>query len=35
MTGNLMDVSTRNPAFGMLMAAILLWLYRIYGEKTF
>lgn len=35
MSGNMMDVSTRNPAFGMLMAAILLWLYRIYGEKTF
>lgn len=34
MTGNLLYVSTRNPVFGMLMAALLLYLYRIYGEKT-
>lgn len=35
MTGNLLDTSTRNPVFGMLMAAILLYLYSRYGEKKF
>ena len=34
MTGKLMDLSTRNPVFGMLMAAILLFLYSRYSEKN-
>lgn len=33
MTGNLLDTSSRNPVFGMLMAAILLYLYSLYSEK--
>lgn len=33
MTGNLLDISTRNPVFGMLMAALLLFLYNHYSEK--
>ena len=34
MTGNLLYTASRNPVFGMLMAAILLYLYNMYGEKT-
>ena len=34
MTGNLLDVSSRNPVFGILMAGILLYLYRRYSDKT-
>jgi hypothetical protein len=33
MTGNLFDMSSRNPVFGMLMALFLLYLYTRYGEK--
>ena len=33
MTGKLLDTSSRNPVFGMLMAAILLFLYNRYSEK--
>ena len=33
MTGNLLDTGARNPVFGMLMAALLLFLYRCYSEK--
>ena len=33
MTGNLLDTSSRNPVFGMLMALILLYLYTRYAEK--
>ena len=35
MTGNVLDLSNRNPVFGMLMAAILLYLYTRYSDKTF
>lgn len=34
MSGNLLDTSSRNPVFGILMAAILLFLYNRYSEKT-
>lgn len=34
MTGNLLEVSSRNPVFGMVMAAVLLYLYNRYSEKT-
>ena len=34
MTGKLLDVSTRNPVFGMAMAAVLLYLYCRYSEKN-
>ena len=34
MTGNLLDTSSRNPVFGMLMAAILLYLYIRFSEET-
>jgi hypothetical protein len=33
MTGNLLDASTRNPVFGMFLAAIALYLYKRYEEK--
>lgn len=35
MSGKLFDLSARNPVFGMLMAAILLYLYTRYSEKKF
>ena len=34
MTGNLLYTASRNPVFGMLMAAFLLYLYNIYSDKT-
>lgn len=33
MSGNLLDTSGRNPVFGILMAALLLFLYNYYSEK--
>jgi hypothetical protein len=33
MSGKLMDLSSRNPVFGMAMALILLFLYTRYSEK--
>lgn len=35
MSGNLLDTASRNPVFGMLMAALLLYLYSRYSEKSF
>lgn len=34
MTGNLLDTSSRNPVFGMLMAAVLLYLYNRFHQRT-
>lgn len=34
MTGKVLDLSTRNPVFGMAMAALLLFLYCHYSEKN-
>jgi len=34
MSGKLLDTATRNPVFGMAMAALLLFLYSYYSEKT-
>lgn len=33
MSGNLLDTTSRNPVFGLLMAAIVLYLYSRYSEK--
>lgn len=33
MGGKLFDLSTRNPVFGLAVAAILLYLYGVYSEK--
>lgn len=33
MSGRLLDLSTRNPAFGLLLAAIVLYLYRQFSQK--
>lgn len=34
MTGKLLDFSSRNPVFGMAMAALLLYLYQLYGQNS-
>lgn len=34
-TGKVIDLSSRNPVFGMLLCLVVLYLYRHYGEKGF
>lgn len=34
MYGKVLDLSTRNPVFGMVMAALLLYLYQLYGDRS-
>lgn len=33
MSGKVLDFSTRNPAFGLVIALVMLWFYRYYDEK--
>lgn len=35
LSGKLLDLSTRNPVFGMALAAILVYLFKTYGTKKF
>ena len=34
MSGKLVDLSTRNPVFGMLLALVLIWFYKKYEGKS-
>ena len=34
MYGKVLDLSTRNPVFGVVMAALLLYLYQLYGDRS-
>ncbi len=34
MGGSWLDLSSRNPMFGLVLCLVTLWLYRRYGEKT-
>lgn len=33
-SGKLLDTASRNPAFGLAMALVMLWFFRRYGEKA-